>query len=175
MQRRLLLFNSRLLLLLLLLLPASGGAVMFAHSTVIHKYERAYLPPWLSNSWPWWALRVCLTKLCIDFLITAFALRSLRACVAVWASVHYLPLTFMGAVLLLGSIFPAQTPSEVAETTQQQNPAGPLHGKDHKAQCAASAARLGSGLGPGVAANCTVKAVVPSSHVDNSPVGTKQE
>jgi hypothetical protein len=140
---------------------------MFAHSTVIHKYERAYLPPWFSNSWPWWALRVCLTKLCVDFLMTAFALRSLRACVAVWKSVHYWPLIFMGVVLLLGSIFPVQTPSEVDEKQRQQKPAGPSHGKDDKVQCAAAAAGLGWALDPmghtpAQHQLCIVKAVVPN-------------
>lgn len=36
--------------------------MFFAHSTVIYNYEKAYLPAWLAKSWPWWALKVFLTK-----------------------------------------------------------------------------------------------------------------
>lgn len=125
---------------------------MFAHSTVIYKYERAYLPKWLTNSWPWWAVRVALTKICIDFLITAFALRSLRACIAVWASVHYLPLIFMCVVFFMGSIFPVLNPGQVAETgqclkqrqqplfqqQQEQQLQRGMHESDKKAQAAQS-------------------------------------
>lgn len=45
----------------ILCVPA-GSAVFFAHSTVIYTYEKAYLPTWLAKSWPWWALKVFLTK-----------------------------------------------------------------------------------------------------------------
>jgi hypothetical protein len=45
-----------------LLCPPAGSAVFFAHSTVIYNYEKAYLPAWLAKSWPWWALKVFLTK-----------------------------------------------------------------------------------------------------------------
>lgn len=87
----------------------AGSAVFFAHSTVIYNYEKAYLPAWLAKSWPWWALKVFLTKQGLDFLAMAFLLLTWRECIAAWASVHYLPLLYMIAVLVLGNLFPVKS------------------------------------------------------------------
>lgn len=86
----------------------AGSAVFFAHSTVIYNYEKAFLPPAFVKSWPWWALKVFLTKQGLDFLAMAFLLLTWRECIAAWASVHYLPLLYMVAVLLLGNMFPVK-------------------------------------------------------------------
>lgn len=80
--------------------------MFFAHSTVVYNWEKAYLPPWLTKSWPWWAIKVFITKQGLDFLAMAFLLLTWRECNAAWASVHYLPLLYMIVVLLLGNVFP---------------------------------------------------------------------
>lgn len=87
----------------------AGSAVFFAHSTVIFSYEKAYLPQWLIKSWPWWALKVFITKQGLDFLAMAFLLLTWQECIAAWASVYYLPLIYMTSVLILGNIFPVRT------------------------------------------------------------------
>jgi len=84
--------------------------VLFAHSTVVYNWERAFLPAVLIKSWPWWALKVFLTKQGLDFLAMAFLLLTWRECVAAWASVHYLPLLYMISVLVLGNLFPVKVP-----------------------------------------------------------------
>ena len=105
--------------------------MFFAHSTVIWNYEKAFLPTWLTKSWPWWALKVFLTKQGLDFLAMAFLLLTWRECVAAWASVHYLPLLYMTAVLIIGNLFPVKSkkggrkqgaaePGSSAEQEQQQ-------------------------------------------------------
>jgi hypothetical protein len=96
------------------LFPA-GSAVFFAHSTVIYNYEKAFLPAAFVKSWPWWALKVFLTKQGLDFLAMAFLLLTWRECIAAWASVHYLPLLYMVAVLLLGNMFPVKAPKSKKE------------------------------------------------------------
>lgn len=39
----------------------------------------------------------------------AFLLLTWRECIAAWASVHYLPLLYMIAVLVLGNLFPVKS------------------------------------------------------------------
>lgn len=113
----------------------AGSAVFFAHSTVIYNYEKAFLPAWLTKSWPCWALKVFLTKQGLDFLAMAFLLLTWRECVAAWASVHYLPLLYMTAVLMIGNVFPvkakrggrkqgAAEPGSSVEQEQEQQQAG---------------------------------------------------
>jgi hypothetical protein len=83
--------------------------VFFAHSTVIYNAEKAGLiPAALARSWPWWALKVFLTKQGLDFLAMAFLWLTWRECNAAWASVYYLPLLYMTGVLLLGNVLPAK-------------------------------------------------------------------
>jgi hypothetical protein len=87
--------------------------VFFAHSTVVYNYERAFLgePPKSSKNplWLlWWALKVFLTKQGLDFLAMAFLWLTWKECVAAWASVYYLPLLYMIAVLVLGNVFPVK-------------------------------------------------------------------
>eukprot|EP00879_Flechtneria_rotunda_P012872 GHRR01013442.1.p1 GENE.GHRR01013442.1~~GHRR01013442.1.p1 ORF type:complete len:475 (+),score=119.27 GHRR01013442.1:190-1614(+) len=86
----------------------AGSAIFFAHSTVIYNWERMYVPSWIANSFPWWAIKVFLTKQHLDFLAMAFLWLTWKECVAAWASVHYLPLVYMSAVLVLGKVFPAR-------------------------------------------------------------------
>jgi hypothetical protein len=95
-------------------LCSAGSAVLFAHSTVIYNYERAFLgePPKNSKNplWLlWWALKVFLTKQGLDFLAMAFLWLTWKECVAAWASVYYLPLLYMITVLVLGNLFPVKT------------------------------------------------------------------
>jgi hypothetical protein len=45
----------------------------------------------------------------LDFLAMAFLLLTWRECIAAWASVHYLPLLYMIAVLVLGNLFPVKS------------------------------------------------------------------
>lgn len=91
----------------------AGSAVLFAHSTVVYNYERAFLgeapknsrnPLWLL----WWAVKVFLTKQGLDFLAMAFLWLTWKECVAAWASVYYLPLLYMVSVLVLGNLFPVK-------------------------------------------------------------------
>lgn len=103
-------------MLLFVLLPfhmCAGSAVLFAHSTVVYNYERAFLgeapknsrnPLWLL----WWAVKVFLTKQGLDFLAMAFLWLTWKECVAAWASVYYLPLLYMVSVLVLGNLFPVK-------------------------------------------------------------------
>lgn len=89
--------------------------MLFAHSTVVYNWERAFLPPLLTKSWPWWALKVFITKQGLDFLAMAFLLLTWRECNAAWASVHYLPLLYITGVLILGNLFPVKVPKSGAK------------------------------------------------------------
>lgn len=51
----------------------------------------------------------CLPFQGLDFLAMAFLLLTWRECIAAWASVHYLPLLYMIAVLVLGNLFPVKS------------------------------------------------------------------
>lgn len=80
-----------------------GSAFLFAHSTVTYKWEKA-APKWLVHSLPFWAVKVFITKQCLDFLASAFLILTWRECVAAWQSVYFLPLVWMVGVLTLGQI-----------------------------------------------------------------------
>jgi len=71
-----------------------GSAFTFASSTVIYKWEQA-MPGWLVGSWPWWAAKVMVTRLKLDFLAMAFLHLEWNPSVQIWRSVYYLPGVFM--------------------------------------------------------------------------------
>lgn len=103
---------------------------------MLYNWEKAgLLPALLVSSWPWWALKVFLTKQGLDFLAMAFLWLTWNECIAAWASVYYLPLLYMIGMLTLGYLFP------VKRTRQQSG-----------SKAAAPAAALGAGDGAGGAA-----------------------
>eukprot|EP00775_Hariotina_reticulata_P003753 gene3753-4011_t len=61
----------------------AGSAVFFAHSTVIYNWEKALMPLWLANSFPWWAFKVFCTKQGLDFLAMAFLWLTWKECMLV--------------------------------------------------------------------------------------------
>jgi hypothetical protein len=124
----------------------AGSAVLFAHSTVIYNYERAFLgeapknsknPLWLL----WWALKVFLTKQGLDFLAMAFLWLTWKECVAAWASVYYLPLLYMITVLVLGNLFPVKAKKGGKKAAGD--------GSSAAAEAAAASAAAGNGNGDG--------------------------
>jgi lysophospholipid acyltransferase len=117
---------------------STGSAVFFAHSTVVYNYEKAYLPHWFTRSWPWWALKVFITKQGLDFLAMAFLLLTWRECVAAWASVHYLPLLYMVVVLVLGNLFPVRA-KKVRKGDAAAGAAAPAGGSSREEEAAAKA------------------------------------
>lgn len=120
-------------------LQPAGSAVFFAHSTVVYNYEKAYLPQWFTKSWPWWALKVFITKQGLDFLAMAFLLLTWRECVAAWASVHYLPLVYMIVVLVLGNLFPVRA-KRVKKGEAAAGAAAAAGGSSREQEAAAAAA-----------------------------------
>ncbi|KIY98914.1 hypothetical protein MNEG_9048 [Monoraphidium neglectum] len=83
-----------------------GSAFLFAHSTVTYHWEKQ-APSWLQpvvKSLPFWAVKVFITKQCLDFLASAFLVLTWRECLVAWASVYYIPLIWMVGVLALGQI-----------------------------------------------------------------------
>jgi hypothetical protein len=130
---------------------STGSAVFFAHSTVVYNYERAFLgePPKSSKNplWLlWWALKVFLTKQGLDFLAMAFLWLTWKECVAAWASVYYLPLLYMIAVLVLGNVFPVNV--KKGEKKAAAGPAG--DGSSAAAAADVAAAAAGNGENEGV-------------------------
>jgi hypothetical protein len=151
--------------------------VFFAHSTVTYTWEKAGLvPAWLARSWPWWALKVFITKQGLDFLATAFLWLTWTECNAAWASVYYLPLLFMVGILTIGNVFPVKVDKQQGQRAEGGSGSG-----SSKAAAAAAAAAAASGepvvsdhfhLGEGVKA-----ALVPSRPGSRSDLvnGSKQE
>lgn len=82
-----------------------GSAIFFAHSTVIYNWEKV-LPRAVYTSWPWWAVKVYITKQCLDFLAIAFLILTFKESWAAWQSVYFIPLIWMTTVLVLGRVFP---------------------------------------------------------------------
>jgi len=128
----------------------AGSAIFFAHSTVIYNWEKALMPLWLANSFPWWALKVFCTKQGLDFLAMAFLWLTWKECMLVWASVYWLPLLYMIAVLVLGRLFPVkarkQKPAGQAAAEQQQTTEnGTFSSSKHSAAAVAPATAGGGG------------------------------
>ncbi|GBF90895.1 lysophospholipid acyltransferase-like [Raphidocelis subcapitata] len=83
-----------------------GSAFLFAHSTVTYHWEKA-APRWLQpvvKSLPFWAVKVFITKQCLDFLASSFLILTWRECLAAWGTVYFIPLIWMVGVLLLGQL-----------------------------------------------------------------------
>jgi hypothetical protein len=104
----------------------------------VYNYEKAYLPQWFTKSWPWWALKVFITKQGLDFLAMAFLLLTWRECVAAWASVSYLPLLYMVVVLVLGNLFPVRA-KKVSKGGAAAGAAAPAGGSSREQEAAAAA------------------------------------
>jgi hypothetical protein len=98
-----------------------GSAIFFAGSSVIYIWEKA-LPAWIYKSWPWWAMKVYITKQCLDFLAVAFLILTFTESWAAWGSVYYIPLIYMVTLLMIGRAFPgSKKKGKVAKGDEKQD------------------------------------------------------
>lgn len=87
------------------------SAFIFQASRIIFKYELGWPSKW-RNFYPWYAMKVFMSALVLNYAGSAFMVLSFHESIAIWKATYFFGHIWMVFVLLLGKLYPPKIPKK---------------------------------------------------------------